>query len=68
MPKKLTEKQIAKTFEIVRGFNVPDGDGDKRYEPGTEKKPAFVSPRDFDAEVWEALLAGGAVVPVEEKE
>jgi hypothetical protein len=64
MAKKLTEKEIAETYEIVRGFNIPDGDGEKRYEP--TKKGRFVTPDDFEPEVWKALVAGGAVTPVEE--
>jgi hypothetical protein len=59
--KKLTEAEIKETFEIVKGFNIPDGDGEKRYEPGTPDKPMFVDPDDFDANVWKALVAGGAI-------
>jgi len=56
----LTEKQIARTYEVVKGFNVPDGDGERRYDPG-KTKPRFVMEEDFAPTVWKALLASGAI-------
>lgn len=63
----LTEAQVAKTYEIVKGFNIPDGEGEKRFEPG-KSKPKFVTEKDFAPEVWKELVSAGAVVPVEEVE
>lgn len=62
MAKKVKESEL---FEIVHGFNIPDGDGEKRFEPGKKK---FVTPSDFDADVWKALVAGGAVQAVTESD
>lgn len=61
MKKKVvkTDHDINRTYEIVRGFNIPDGDGEKRFEP--TKKGRFVNPDDFDPKVWKALLHGGAI-------
>ena len=62
MAKKiLTEKEVEKTFEIVRGFNLSDG---SRYEAGN----SFVYEKDFEPSDWKALLAMDAVKPVEKPE
>lgn len=63
----LTEKQIDKAYEIVRGFNVPDGDDEKRFEPG-KTKAQIVFEKDFAPKVWKSLVAGGAVRLVEDTE
>lgn len=52
-------------FEIVKGFNLADGDSEKRYEPG-KRKPHYVSPDDFDAVTWAALIKAEAVIEVTE--
>lgn len=66
MPKKkqLSEKEVANTWLIVKGFNVPDGDGEKRFEP--TKKGSYVTPNDFDEDVFAVLVRLGAIEPVEE--
>lgn len=68
MPKKkvLTDKEINQTYEIIAGFNIADGEGEKRFEKGSERSPKFVQPKDFEPEVWKALVAGGAVKLVED--
>jgi hypothetical protein len=46
--------------EIVKGFNVPDGESEKRFEPG-----GFVTEKDFTPEDWKALVKMEAVRLVE---
>lgn len=69
MPKKKvlkTNEDINQTYEIIAGFNIPDGDGEKRFGKGSERSPKFVQPKDFEPDVWEALVKGGAVKLIED--
>ena len=69
MPKKKvlkTNEDINRTYEIIAGFNIPFGDKEKRFEKGSEKHPKFVQPKDFEPDVWDALVKGGAVKLVED--
>lgn len=63
----LTEAQIDKAYEIKKGFNIPDGEDEKRFEPG-KTKPQIVFEKDFEPKVWKALVSSGAVEPVEDTE
>jgi hypothetical protein len=63
----LTEAQIDKAYEIVKGFNIADGEGEKRFEPG-KRKPQIVFEKDFKPEVWKSLLKLDAVKLVEDVE
>ena len=64
----LSEKQIDKTYEIVKGFDLTDAETGKetRYDVG--KIPKFVREQDFEKDEWKALLAGGALKLVEPAE
>jgi hypothetical protein len=67
MPKKKvlkTDEEINRTYEIVKGFNIPDGDGEKRFEP--TKKGSFVNPDDFEPDVWDKLVKLEAVKLVDD--
>lgn len=66
--KKLTEKEIDKLFVVAIGFNVPDGDGEKRFNVGTDAKPNFVTEKDFKPEHWKELVKQGAVVQLVQPE
>lgn len=69
MPKKkvLTDKELNQTYEIIAGFNIADGEGEKRFEKGSERHPKFVTPADFEPDVFTALMKGGAFKLVEDK-
>lgn len=43
-----------KQFQIVKGFNIPSGDGEARYEPGDEMP-------DLKPEVLKKLIEAGAI-------
>lgn len=62
--KKTSEGQIKELFEIVKGFNVTDQDGNETRFEATANK--FVTAKDFTADQWKALLASDAIVQVEE--
>jgi hypothetical protein len=61
--KVLTESQIDKAYELVKGYSAPD-----YVAPGTEEKPVIVFEKDFDKDVWKELMSGGALKRVEEPE
>jgi hypothetical protein len=56
MKKKPTEKHV---YEIVKGFNIPDGDGEKRFEPGDDMP-------DLAPDVLKKLVELGAVAEKED--
>lgn len=67
MAKKLTENQVAKTYEVVKGFNLTEKGQDVRYDVGADK-PNFVYEKDFSPKNWATLLEMGAVRLVFEPE
>lgn len=59
--KILTEAEIDRTYQIVKGFNLPDG---RRFEAGNN----FVSEKNFSTSDWKALVEMEAVQKVETPE
>jgi hypothetical protein len=66
--KVLSESHVAEAFEVVAGFNYPDGkNGEKRVNAG-KTKPTIVFEKDFEPEVWEALIRLEAVKQIAPEE
>ena len=74
MPKKkavkvLPESRVPDAYEVVAGFNYPDGKGGEKRVNATKTKPTIVFEKDFEPAVWKALLKLEAVrvmAPVEQ--
>lgn len=64
-PEILSEAKIEQAYEIAVGFNIPDGDAgkEKRFDVG-KRKAQFVFEKDFEPDVFKALLKMDAIVPV----